>query len=79
MILCYEALTSNGQLGVPAYASFPKLYHPSTTILSATVSESLCIAFLTRDLCVLTGPDPEHSNAGGGGIRAGPRTIEYGV
>ena len=29
------------------------------------------------------GPDPEHSNAGGGGgggggIRAGPRTIEYG-
>ena len=54
MILFYETLTLNGQLGVPAYASFPKLYYPPTTILSATVSDSLCITFLTRDLCVLT-------------------------
>ena len=28
----------NYQLGVPAYANFPKLYHPTITILSAAVS-----------------------------------------
>ena len=51
LILCYETLTENGQLGVPAYANFPKLYHPSITILSAAVS---VYYILTRDLCVLT-------------------------
>ena len=46
-----QVTRNNYQLGVPAYANFPKLYHPSITILSAAV----CVLnFLTRDLCVLT-------------------------
>ena len=45
-----QVTCNNYQLGVPAYANFPKLYHPSITILSAAVS--VYYIFDTRPLCI---------------------------
>ena len=45
-----QVTRNNFQLGVPAYANFSKLYHPSITILSAAVS--VYYIFDTRPLCI---------------------------
>ena len=49
-IFVAKVMHNNYQLGVPAYAHFPKLYHLSITILSAAVS--VYYIFDKRPLCI---------------------------
>ena len=48
--ICSQVTHNNYQLGVSAYANFPKLYHLSITILSAAVS--VYYIFDTPPLCI---------------------------